>query len=152
VLAAGALGTAALAAGALGSGCSILDPDDPEPTTPQDADKLRAVASESLDLARRYDEAIARTPDQATRLTPIRDAHREHAAAIGRSLDASAAPSTTPVASPSTGSSGLVKALQTAERAAAERASASCLEVAAHHAPLIGVIAAARAGHAEALG
>jgi hypothetical protein len=151
VLAAGALGTVALAAGGLVSGCSVLGPDDPEPTSPQDADRLRAVATESLDLARRYDEAISRTPDQAGRLTAIRDSHREHAAAIGRSLDASVAPTTAPVASASAGSSGLIKALQTAERAAAERASAVCLEVAGFHAPLVGAIAAARASHAEAI-
>ena len=151
VLAAGALGSVALAAGGLASGCSILGPQEPEPTRPQDADKLRAVAIESLDLARRYDEVIARTPDQASRLTAIRDAHREHAAAIGRSLDTAVTPSTAPAASASAGSSGLVKALQTAERAAAERATAVCLEVAGYHAALIGAIAAARASHAEAI-
>lgn len=146
-----AAGTLAVAAAGLASGCSILAPDEPETITPQDADALRAVAGESLDLAGRYDAAIARTPDQAAKLTPIRDAHREHAAAIGRSLDASVAPSPAPSASASGGASGLLKALQTAERAAAERATSACLAVASHHAPLIGAIAAARASHAEAL-
>jgi hypothetical protein len=148
VLAAGIL---AVAAAGLASGCSALGPDEPETIKPPDADALRAVAGESLDLASRYDEAIARTPDQADKLTAIRDAHREHAAAIGRSLDASVAPAPAPSASASGGGSGLVKALQSAERAAAERATTACMSVASYYAPLIGAIAAARASHAEAL-
>jgi hypothetical protein len=146
-----AAGTLAVAAAGLASGCSVLGPDEPEPIRPPDADALRAVAAESLDLASRYDAAIARTPDQSEKLTAIRDAHREHAAAIGRSLDASVAPSAAPSATGSGGASGQLKALQTAERAAAERATSACLAVASHHAPLIGAIAAARASYAEAL-
>lgn len=153
VLAAGVKGSLALAAGAFASGCSVLRPDQPEALKPQDADTLRAIAGESLDLAGRYDEAINRLSEQAAKLTPIRDAHREHAAAIGRSLDAavSAAPAPAPSSSAGSGGSGLLKTLQAAERAAAERASAACVAVAGHHAPLIGAIAAARASHAEAL-
>jgi hypothetical protein len=146
-----AAGTLAVAAAGLASGCSVLGPDEPETIKPPDADALRAVAGESLDLASRYEEAIARTPDQADKLTAIRDAHREHAAAIGRSLDASVAPAPAPSASASGGGSGLVKALQSAERAAAERATTACMSVASYYAPLIGAIAAARASHAEAL-
>jgi hypothetical protein len=156
VLAAGtsvlAAGTVAVAAAGLTSGCSVLGPDKPVTIKPPDADALRAVAGESLDLASRYDDAIARTPDQADRLTAIRDAHREHAAAIGRSLDASVAPQPAPSASASgNGSSGLLKALQAAERAAAERATTACMSVESYYAPLIGAIAAARASHAEVL-
>jgi hypothetical protein len=151
VLAAGVLGTVALAAGGLTSGCSVLVPEEPEALTQPDADTLRTVAGESLDLARRYDEAVAETPEESARLTPIRDAHREHAAAIGRSLDASVAPtaaSATPAASaPASG----LKGLQAAERAAAERAIIACLSVAGYYAPMLGAIAAARASHAEAL-
>jgi len=146
-------GSLAIAAAGLASGCSVLGADEPETITPPDSDALRAVAGESLDLAKSYDEAISRTPDQAAKLTPIRDAHREHADAIGRSLDASVAPAPAPSASASGGggASGLLKALQAAERAAAERATSACLAVASHHAPLVGAIAAARASHAEAL-
>jgi hypothetical protein len=146
-----AAGTLAVAAAGLASGCSVLGPDEPETIKPPDAEALRAVAGESLDLASRYDEAIARTPDQADKLTAIRDAHREHAAAIGRSLDASVAPAPAPTPSASGSGSGLVRALQSAERAAAERATTACMSVASYYAPLIGAIAAARASHAEAL-
>jgi len=149
-----AAGSVVLAAAGLASGCSVLGPDEPESIKPPDADALRAVAGESLDLAARYDDAIAKNSDQSARLTPIRDAHREHAAAIGRSLDATVAPSGGAAAaspSASAGSSGPLKALQSAERAAAERATTACLAVASYYAPLIGAIAAARASHAEAL-
>lgn len=152
VLAAGTLG---LAAAGVASGCSFLGPDEPETIKPANEAALRAVAGESLELAKRYDEAIARTPDQSARLTPIRDAHREHAAAIGRSLDSSVAPSVALSAAPwvsaSDGASGLLRALQAVERAAAERAIAACMDAAPHHAPLLGAIAAARASHAEVL-
>ena len=150
-----AAGTVVLAAAGLASGCSVLGPDEPESIKPPDADALRAVAGESLDLAARYDDAIAKNSAESARLTPIRDAHREHAAAIGRSLDTTVAPAAPPsgAASPSAsaGTSGLLKTLQSAERAAAERATTACMAVASYYAPLIGAIAAARASHAEAL-
>jgi hypothetical protein len=146
-----AAGTLSLAAAGLASGCSFLGPDEPDTIKPPNEAALRAVAAESLDLAKRYDDAIARTPDESARLTPIRDAHREHAAAIGRSLDASVAASAAPSVSASGGSSGLLRALQAAERAAVERAIAACMDAAPHHAPVLGAIAAARASHAEVL-
>ena len=130
-------------------GCESND-DGPSAIPAADAAALRQVAGEALDLANRYDAALSQSPDQAAKLTPIRDAHREHAAAIGRSLDASvsaAAPST----SASAGSGGALKALATAEKAAAERAAAACVAAASHYAPLLGTVAAARASHAEVL-
>jgi hypothetical protein len=152
VLAAGALLAGALAAG---SGCSFpgFGPDEPDVIPPADTDALRAVAGESLDLAGRYDRAIAQVPDQSAKLTAIRDAHREHAAAISLSLDQSVAPSAAPSPSGSggAGSGGVLKTLQAAERAAAERAAAACMAVASYYAPLLGTIAAGRASHAEAL-
>lgn len=139
------------------AGCSLPDAlgsDEPETRALTDADTLRAVADESLLLASRLDAAITELPDAAPRLTPLRDAHREHAAAVGRSLGESQQPSVAS-ASPSEasrgGSTAAFKALATAERAAAERAAAACIQVEPHHAPLIGTIAAARASHAEAL-
>jgi len=143
--AAGAVGVALVGCQSNGDGTSAIPA--------ADAAALRQVAGEALDLANRYDAAISQSPDQAAKLTPIRDAHREHADAIGRSLDASVAPAPAPSASASGGggASGLLKALQAAERAAAERATSACLAVASHHAPLVGAIAAARASHAEAL-
>jgi hypothetical protein len=116
-----------------------------------DAAALRQVAGEALDLANRYDAAISQSADQAAKLTPIRDAHREHAAAIGRSLDAPVAPAAGPSSSGSPGSGGALKALATAEKAAAERAATACVAVASYYAPLLGTVAAARASHAEVL-
>lgn len=128
------------------SGCSLFDRGGTDAVAPADLDTLRSVAGDSLGLADRYEQAIAQAADQAARLAPIRDAHREHAAAIARSLGASAsAPSR-----PGDGPAGL-RGLQEAERSAAERAATACVAVAAHHAPLLGAIAAARASHAEAL-
>jgi hypothetical protein len=144
------IGAAAVTAAGLLSACD-LNGDEPEVVPPPDAAALRQVAGEALDLAGRYDAAIEQGLDRAGTLTAIRDAHREHAAAIGRSLDASVAPSAGPSASGATGSGGAVRALQAAERAAAERAAAACVAVAAHYAPLLGTVAAARASHAEAL-
>src|SRR5690242_1224254 len=94
-------------------GCD-LNNDEPAAIPAADAAALRQVAGEALDLANRYDAAISQSPDQAAKLTPIRDAHREHAAAIGRSLDASVAPAA-PTASGSAGTGSGVKALAAAE-------------------------------------
>jgi hypothetical protein len=140
------------------AGCSVphLLSEDPAPQAMPDADALRAVSADSLLLAARYDAAITAQPDLAARLTPLRDAHREHAAAIGRALDSSAgpagpAPSASRSAAPARDRAALLKALATDERAAADRAGAACLAAAAYRAPLLGTIAACRASHAEAL-
>jgi hypothetical protein len=130
-------------------GCDLAG-DEPAAIPAADAAALRQVAGESLDLANRYDAAISQSPDQAAKLTPIRDAHREHAAAIGRSLDTSVT-AAAPTASASTGSGSGLKALAAAEKAAAERAAAACVAAASHYAPLLGTVAAARASHAEVL-
>lgn len=141
----------AAAAGAVGVALVGCESDDgPSAIPAADAAALRQVAGEALDLANRYDAAISQSPDQAARLTPIRDAHREHAAAIGRSLDASVA-AAAPSPSGSAGSGGALKALAAAEKAAAERAAAACVAAASHYAPLLGAVAAARASHAEVL-
>jgi hypothetical protein len=152
ILAAGVLVAGTLVAG---SGCSVVGfgSDEPDVLPPADADALRAVAGESLDLADRYERAAAQVPDQAARLTAIRDAHREHAAAISLTLDQSVAPSAgpSPSASGGAGSGSVLRTLQGAERAAAERAATACVAAASYYAPLLGTIAAARASHAEVL-
>jgi hypothetical protein len=145
-------GAAVLAGGsAVLAGCSS---DEPNTRPPVDSDTLRALAAESLYLAGRLDAALAAQPGLSDRLTPLRDAHREHAAALARSFTGSAQPSAPVSASASAGTgsdAAVLKALATAERGAAERATAACAAVAAHNAPLVGIIAAARASHAEAL-
>jgi len=150
--AAGLGGTAALA------GCSLPDlmpGGEPDVRPLPDAETLRAVRADALLMAARYDEAITLLPDLTNRLTPLRDAHREHAGALTRAVDAGAgaAPAT-----PSTAGSGgpreraaMLKSLAADERTAAERATAACLTVPSYRAPLVGMIAACRASHAEAL-
>ncbi|WP_239160377.1 hypothetical protein [Virgisporangium ochraceum] len=146
--------TVLAAAGSAGvvvaAGCD-LNGAEPSAVPEAAAAALRQVAGESLDLANRYDAAISQNPDQSARLTAIRDAHREHAAAIGRSLDTSVAPAAAPAASGSQASGSGLKALAAAEKAAAERAVAACVAATSYHAPLLGTVAAARASHAEVL-
>jgi hypothetical protein len=157
---AGAVAAAALTGtGGLLAGCSLPDVfgGEPDPRPLPDAEALRAVAADSLLLAARHEAAIGQVPDQATRLTALRDAHREHAAAIGRSLGESPGPSlvagspSESGAPPGSGAAAVLRALATAERGAAERAAIACVQVESFHAPLVGTIAAARASHAEAL-
>jgi hypothetical protein len=148
---------AATAALATLSGCSVprLFEDEPPPQAMPDADALRAIAADALVLAARHDAAIAAQPDLTARLTPLRDAHRDHAAAIGRALADSAGPaasgSPVPPSSAPLDRARLLKTLAADERAAAERAAAQCLVAPAYRAPLLGTIAACRASHAEAL-
>jgi hypothetical protein len=151
-----AAGVATATAGLL-TGCRVpqlLTGDRSGGISTADLAALRSVASESLQLATRYDSAIGSAAgDQAAVFTAIRGAHREHHAAIIRALeDNSVTTTATPAASPSaSGSGSTAKDLAAAERSAADRASAACVQVAATHAPLVGTIAAARASHAEAL-
>jgi hypothetical protein len=114
-----------------------------------DADLLRAVAADATGLAARYDVVIGALADQAARLAPIRDAHRDHAAALTRLLDDSPRPATSSGSAVDTAPS--LKALAESEKAAAGRAATASLQVAAFHAPLVGTIAACRASHVEAL-
>jgi hypothetical protein len=152
LLSAAALAAAGTAAGPALAGCDSTG-DGGTAVPAADAAALRQVAAEALGLANRYDQAISRSPDQSARLTPIRDAHREHAAAIGRSLDATVAPSAPPDPSGSaaSGSGSALKALAAAEKAAAERALTACVAAASYYAPLLGTVAAARASHVEVL-
>ena len=147
-----AAGVVTASTGAL-AGCGLTDSwtgqRDEEPP-PSDVTALRTVAAESLQLGARYDSAIGTAGAQAALFTAIRDGHRAHHAAIGRALAETAAPD--PAAAASASASGpAVKDLTAAERAAAVRAAAACVQVSARYAPLVGSIAAARAGHAEAL-
>jgi hypothetical protein len=143
--------TAAGAAGVVAvAGCENSD-DGVSSIPPDQVAALRQVAGEALDLATRYDAAISQNADQAARLTAIRDAHREHAAAIGRSLDAPVAAQAAPAPSGSQASGSGLKALAAAEKAAAGRAATACVAAATYHAPLLGAVAAARASHAEVL-
>jgi hypothetical protein len=87
-------------AGATGlSGCGLLS-DPRTPDRPDPLDPLDPLLAGAWALATQYDAAIAAWPDLAARLTPIRDAHRAHAAALAQLIGR---PNHTPV--PSAGSS-----------------------------------------------
>jgi hypothetical protein len=157
LLLAAAAGTAATAATGALAGCDIPLPgrrNPPKTEAMTDAELMRDVAADSLDLAARYDATIARVPDLSARLTPIRDAHRDHATALAR-LIGSPAPgggaASTGAAGSSAATTTTLKALAEGERAAAGRAAIAAIQVATFHAPLVGTIAAARASHVEAL-
>jgi hypothetical protein len=140
-----ATATGALVAPAL-AGCTPADGTVDVPG----AAALAEVITATADLADRYDAAILAYPDLADRLTPLRDAHRTHARDLAGMLG-QAPPAARTQQPPTGGQDGAVSALATAEKSGRAAAVAACLAAPARLAPLLGSIAAARAGHAEAL-
>ncbi|MGK5678675.1 hypothetical protein [Actinoplanes sp. URMC 104] len=140
-------GAAVLGVGGL-TGCGLFD-DDPEP--PAAPDPLQPLLDEAVALAASYDRAAAAQPGLATRLTPLADDHRAHAAElarlIGGTLPSAGASASAPVAA----AAGTIASLRAAEQAAQRSAVAACKAAPADRAALIGSIAACRATHAEAL-
>jgi hypothetical protein len=142
----GIAGVGLVATGAL-SGC---DPFTGGGGTPKQ-NPLTGFVAATLALGARYDATIAALPALGALLTPARDAHRTHAAALARAVGVdlpTASPS--PVAVPPDRGRALA-ALATAEKAARDQAVAACLAAAPGLAPLLGSIAAARASHLEIL-
>ncbi|WP_203815797.1 hypothetical protein [Paractinoplanes ferrugineus] len=144
---------AGLAALTLG-GCGVLDDDPQPPSTP---DPLQPLADEALALAAAYDRTAASLPALATRLTPLAQDHRAHAAELaqvtGRTPAASiSAPASAAAAGGSaTDPATAVAALRAAEQTAAKNAVTACATTTAERAGLVGSIAACRATHVEAL-
>lgn len=127
------------------------------------ADPLNPLYRDTAALLARYESIMTARPDLAARLTPLRDAHREHLRAlareIGPNLDSPSPASPSPAASaggsvaaeaPADAGSALAT-LRDAEKAAAAAARAACLAGPSYRAALLGSIAAARASHVEAL-
>lgn len=138
-------------------GCGLLDPD-PEPTP--EPDPIEPLIVGALDLAIRYEAAIAAFPALAPQLTPVAEAHRAHAEelarAIGSSLptanSASAGAVPTPTTPPVGGDqAATLKALRAAEQEGRQAAVQVCLQVPADRAALVASVAAARATHLEVL-
>jgi hypothetical protein len=117
-----------------------------------------------VSLATAYDTTLSTVSSLAARLTPIRDAHRLHAEALFAIL--SPAPSPLPSGQPvwavpagtaapkppsPTSPNAALDALREAERKAQQVAAETCATSPADRATLLGEIAAARAGHLEAL-
>jgi hypothetical protein len=122
------------------------------------ADPLNALYRDTAALLARYESIITARPELAARLTPLRDAHREHLRALAREIGPNLdSPSPAPSAggsvaaeAPADAGSALA-ALRDAEKAAAAAARAACLAGPSYRAALLGSIAAARASHVEAL-
>jgi len=174
LLAAGAGAAVTALAGV--SGCGLLRPD---PTPTPSPDPLEPLLAGAVALVTRYEAVIARLPQLAGRLAPLRDAHLVHvselAALIGRPppvtgaaanpATAGSAPPNPATAAPATANPttanpaaadpatvpGAVAELRGAELAAQRAAAEACLAAPARRAGLLGTIAACRATHAEVL-
>jgi hypothetical protein len=144
----GLVGTVALA------GC---DSSTPAPVR-RIADPLNPLYRDTAALLAKYDATITALPELTARLTPLRDAHREHLRAlareIGPNLDspapAASASSSVTTAAPTDAAAALA-ALRNAEKAGTAAARAACLAGPSYRAALLGSIAAARASHEQVL-
>lgn len=114
-------------------------------------DPLEPLLAGTLALLGRYDAAIAATPELAARLTPIRDNHRAHAAALAGLTGTSPTRVPPSAATPSTPATPVLPDLRAAERTGYADAIDACLAASADRAGLLGSIAACRATHLGAL-
>ncbi|MFC6017340.1 hypothetical protein ACFP2T_14120 [Plantactinospora solaniradicis] len=141
--------------GATGSltGCGLFDN---EPDPPPAPDPLAPLIGGALDLAARYEAAIAAFPELDGPLRPVAEAHRAHAAELAR-VTGTALPSATVAPSTSAGDPGAGTAatalgqLREAEQQGREAAAKACTEAPANRSALVGSITAARASHLEVL-
>ncbi|MEJ3744045.1 hypothetical protein WEI85_12210 [Actinomycetes bacterium KLBMP 9797] len=134
------------------AGCELLDGGDPAPVV--SPDPLAPLLAEALDLAGRHEAAIAAYSALAARLTPVAEAHREHAAELARitgtPLSGASPPAATGSPAPPAGDAkATLAALRAAEQTGQKNATAACLAAPADRAALLGSIAAARATHLE---
>ncbi|MGN9907368.1 hypothetical protein ACTMTJ_07385 [Phytohabitans sp. LJ34] len=132
------------------SGCGLFG-DDEEKAQPPAPDPLAPLLAEARSLAGQHEAAIAAFPVLAERLTPVAEAHREHAAALAKviktpepSASASASPSP-----PAGDAKGTLAALRAAEQKCQKAAAQACQAAPAERAALLGSIAAACATHLE---
>lgn len=153
-----AVAVLALAASpAAAGGCGLLDRD-PEPAP--EPDPIEPLITGALDLAIRYEAAIAAFPALADRLGPVAEAHRAHAEELSRVIGSplpTAGTGAVPGATSATSQSGggdqaaTISALRAAEREGRQAAVQVCLGVPAERAALVASVAAARAAHLEVL-
>jgi hypothetical protein len=140
------------AATAVAGGCGYLGSG---PQWRPGVDPLYGLREATAALADRYDATIARHAALASRLGPLRDAHRAHVEALERQLITTRAPVATsapsgPAAVPDDPAAA-VSGLLAAEKAGVAAASAACLAAPGWRAALLGSITAARASHVEVL-
>jgi hypothetical protein len=133
------------------SGCGLFGDDDGK--APPAPDPLAPLLAEALALAGQHEAAMAAFPVLAERLTPVAQAHREHAAALAKVIQ-TPAPSTPVSASPGppTGDTkSTLAALRAAEQKNQKTAGQACQAAPAERAALLGSIAAACATHLEVI-
>jgi hypothetical protein len=132
------------------TGCGLFDN---EPDPPPAPDPLAPLIGGALDLAARYEAAVAAFPELADRLGPVAEAHRAHAAELARvtriTLPSTAAPSAPAGDSGAGTASATLAQLREAEQQGREAAAKACTEAPANRSALVGSIAAARASHLE---
>jgi hypothetical protein len=136
------------------AGCGLFG-DEEDKAQPSAPDPLAPLLAEALSLADRHEAAIAAFPALAGRLSPVAEAHREHAAALAKMIKApepgasgSSTPSTAP-ATPEGDQKSALAALRSAEQKGQKAAAEACRSAPAERAALLGSIAAARATHLE---
>ncbi|MGB9376565.1 MAG: hypothetical protein WCB04_03535 [Mycobacteriales bacterium] len=137
------------------AGCT-LGGGDAKPSTnasPAAPDPLIGLLGAEHAMLALYDSVLARYPQLARQLGPVRADHAAHvealrAAAGLASPNPSAQPSITPrpVVAPPSAAAGIAK-LRAAETAAAGRLSRACLIAPVDRAPLLGSIAACESAH-----
>lgn len=131
------------------AGCDLFE-SEPEPVA--SPDPLAPLLAGTLELAGRHEAAIAAHPELADRLTPVLEAHRQHATELAKVTGATT-PSpvaTTPAATPPAGDAkATLAALRAAEQQGQKAAADACLAAPAERAALLGSICAARATHLE---
>jgi hypothetical protein len=138
--------TGAAAAAGLG-GCDPFGKQE----SPANADPgLSEFLADTVALGEQYRRAISDESDLTALLTPIRDAHKAHAAKLAEALGV-AVPSASAAPSMSGDRGTVIAALRKAETEAKDKAVAACVAAPNQFAPLVGSIAAARATHLEVL-
>jgi hypothetical protein len=144
-----------VALGGLVAAVPLAGCDASEPTqTRKIADPLNPLYRDTAALLARYEAIMTAQPALADRLTPLRDAHREHLRALAREIGPGLA-DPSPVVSASgavpTDARPALDTLRDDERQASAAARAACLAGPSYRAALLGSIAAARASHVEVL-
>ncbi len=136
---------AAAASGVLAAaGCSLFRSPPPPP------DPLEPLRTATAALLARYEQAMARHPELAERLGPVRDVHAAHLAALDDLLGGPATGGPVPAdASPPAGEGpeAVLRGLREAEADAEREAAVACLAAPPERAFLLGAICAARAAH-----
>jgi hypothetical protein len=127
------------------TGCGVFSHEEPPGTT-----ALDGFIASTATLADLYDATVTANPDLAAALTPLRDAHRAHLAALASAVGREA-PAVGASEAAGSGQAAAFTALAEAEKAARTEAEAECLKATPRLAGLLGSIAAARATHVEVL-